>query len=182
LPRELLERLLALAGERYDYEMNMLLNLDKWGIVTREVPIAAAYTDGNKNSHFHPFRDSWRIYRRIAAFIASSLLSTLADWGVFALLGLALHWAPWMSYVIARAGSSFLNYKLNRHIVFGAGGKGSIFKYYGLAVCIAAAGSAGVELLSGFGLHELAAKLLVDTPLFLVSYTVQRKYIFNDKK
>ena len=179
LPRDLFPRLLALAGNRYDYEMNMLLMLEKWKAPYVEVPTETVYIEGNRSSHFHTVRDSWRIYRRIFAFIASSLIACLVDYGAFALFSLVLHFVPWSGYVLARVISSGVNYAINRNVVFGSGKRRSILRYYALALCIMAAGSAGVHLLTSLGIHGILSKLMIDIPLFLVSYTVQRTYVFR---
>ncbi len=179
LPRAIFPGLLAMEGDRYEYEMSMLLNIDRWGIKFVEVPIETVYLEDNKSSHFHPLRDSWLIYGKILKFIASSFASFLIDYGLFALFSLLFRLDYWLSYILARAVSSFINYMINRHIVFAKGKASSVFKYYLLAVLIMAAGSGGGDLLTWVGIPGLLAKLLVDVPLFFVSYTMQRKYIFK---
>jgi len=62
LPRNLLETLSNLAGERYEYEMSVLTYLCRSGYRPLEVPIQTVYFDGNCSSHFHPIWDSLRIY------------------------------------------------------------------------------------------------------------------------
>lgn len=60
-PRDLLPGLLQLQGERYEYEMAVLTHLCRAGRTPVEVPIETLYLDGNRSSHFKPFRDSIRI-------------------------------------------------------------------------------------------------------------------------
>lgn len=179
LPSNIFPELLAMEGDRYEYEMSMLLNIDRWGIKYIEVPIETVYLEGNKSSHFHPLRDSWLIYGKIIKFIASSLASFVVDYGMFALLNLVFRLDYWSSYFLARAVSSFVNFMINRHVVFANGERSSVFKYYLLAVMIMAVGIGGGDLLTLVGVPDLLAKIIVDVPLFLVSYTVQRKYIFK---
>ncbi len=179
LPRKLFAELCVLEGERYEYEMNMLLNIERWGVKYFEVPIKTVYLEGNKSSHFHPLRDSWLIYGKILKFLTSSLASFVVDYGIFVLLSAAFKLEYWFSYVLARAVSSFVNYMINRHIVFANGRNSSVIKYYLLAVVIMTLGSAGVNILTVAGIPGLLSKLMVDLPLFFVSYTVQRKYIFK---
>jgi len=179
LPRKIFEELSVLEGDRYEYEMNMLLNIERWGIEYIEVPIETVYIDDNKSSHFHPLRDSWLIYGKILKFLTSSLASFVVDYGIFLLLSAAFRLDYWLCYVLARAVSSFVNYMINRHIVFANGRKSSIVKYYLLALGIMAVGSTGVDLLTLAGISGLLSKIMVDVPLFFVSYTVQRKYIFK---
>lgn len=62
LPLALLPELVALRGERYEYEMTMLAYLCRSGRRPLEVPVATVYLDNNRGSHFHPLWDSLRIY------------------------------------------------------------------------------------------------------------------------
>ena len=179
MPKRLFGQLMALKGERYEYEMNMLLNLQRWGVDYIEVPIQTVYIEDNASSHFHPLRDSWRIYGKILKFCASSLISFLVDYGGYALLSTALHMEPWLSYVAARVVSSYVNYSINRHIVFGVGKKNSILKYYALALCVMAVGSLSVDLLSSIGINHIIAKFMIDAPLFVINFIIQRKYVFK---
>lgn len=49
--------------------MNMLLNCAECGVDWVEVPIRTVYlNDKNTYSHFHPFKDSLRIYQSILKF------------------------------------------------------------------------------------------------------------------
>ena len=89
----------------------------------------------------------------------------------------------------ARAVSSFFNFKVNNRLVFvnrGRYGK-ALLRYYCLAIPV---------MLSSAGLLTLADRLLgvtaptlstlikivIDTVLFLVSYFVQKKWVFSGKK
>lgn len=69
----LVPRMLAIPGDRYEYEMNVLLLCAKEGIPILELPIATIYLNHNASSHFHTFRDSLRVYREILKFTATSI-------------------------------------------------------------------------------------------------------------
>ena len=62
LPASLLPHLIALPGERYEYEMVMLAYLCQQAGPVQEVEIATVYLDGNRGSHFDPLRDPFRVY------------------------------------------------------------------------------------------------------------------------
>lgn len=62
IPRGLFGRLLALGGERYEYEMVMLADARRHGERPVQIPIATVYLDNNATSHFSPLKDSVRIY------------------------------------------------------------------------------------------------------------------------
>ncbi len=57
--------LLSIPGDRYEYEMNMLLDAAKHGIPIGEIDIRTVYEEGNPSSHFNPIKDSAKIYRCI---------------------------------------------------------------------------------------------------------------------
>lgn len=75
---ELTEKLLSVEGERYEYEMNVLMTCAREKIPIEEVPISTIYRDkNNSNSHFHGLRDSYRIYREILKHTLSRLFERL---------------------------------------------------------------------------------------------------------
>ena len=43
----------------------MLLSLREAGVGIGEVVIETVYIDENESSHFHPLKDSWKIYKII---------------------------------------------------------------------------------------------------------------------
>lgn len=63
IPREYVGRCRSLDGDRYEYEMNMLLDACAARLPIREVEIETVYIDNNRASHFHALRDGLRIYR-----------------------------------------------------------------------------------------------------------------------
>lgn len=69
---ELTEKFLSVEGERYEYEMNVLMACAKAKIPIEEVQISTIYRDrNNSNSHFRSYRDSVRIYKEILKFTLS---------------------------------------------------------------------------------------------------------------
>lgn len=66
---ELAGKLLSVEGERYEWEMNVLMTCAKEKIPIKEVQTSTIYRDrDNSNSHFRGFRDSFRIYKEIFKF------------------------------------------------------------------------------------------------------------------
>ncbi len=85
--RSLLGLMLEIPGERYEYEMNMLLQCGRQGTPILEVPIQTVYTDQqNSTSHFDTVQDSGRICKTIIKFISSSLVSFAIDYVAFLFL------------------------------------------------------------------------------------------------
>lgn len=65
---DLIPSLLAVSGDRYEYELNVLMDFAGRGIPIREIEIETVYLEGNKSSHFDTVRDSYRIYKEIAKY------------------------------------------------------------------------------------------------------------------
>ena len=88
-PRDMLEKMVNVYGDRFEYETNMLLAFKEQGIPFDEVKIRTVYIEENKSSHFRVIHDSWRIYKLILAhffrYTVSSLVSAVVDTGCYAL-------------------------------------------------------------------------------------------------
>lgn len=69
---KLIDYLLKIEGDRFEYEMNVLLNSSKDKVKIKEVEIETIYIDNNKRSHFNKLKDSYRIYKSILKFIFKS--------------------------------------------------------------------------------------------------------------
>ena len=65
IPKELVAGYLQIRGERFEYEMEMLIESAVRGIPVREISIQTIYKNQNTGSHFRPFEDSVLIYRLI---------------------------------------------------------------------------------------------------------------------
>lgn len=190
IPARYLEVMMEIEGSRYEYETNMLLEMKARRIPFEEVPIRTIYLEENESSHFNPLRDSLRIYRTIFAFAASSVVSSLIDLLLF-YLGIRLltyampeeGWNIVIATAVARICSSLFNYNMNRRKVFRGGGRNSILKYYMLCVLQFAASAGFVSLLAFLfpagSLGKTLFKALVDGLLFLLSYQIQREWVFR---
>jgi glycosyltransferase involved in cell wall biosynthesis len=62
-PADRLDWLLSVPGERFEYEMNVLLHAARAGYPIDEIPVATTYVDDNASSHFGSLADSARVYR-----------------------------------------------------------------------------------------------------------------------
>lgn len=65
IPGSVLPLMANLNGERYEYETNMLIKVSELSIPYEEVPISTIYEENNASSHFHPVKDSIKIYLQI---------------------------------------------------------------------------------------------------------------------
>lgn len=61
----LLDKMININGDRYEYEMNVLLTFSKHKIPIKELTIKTIYIDNNSSSHFNTIKDSYRIYKEI---------------------------------------------------------------------------------------------------------------------
>ena len=177
----LLPFMIDVEGNRFEYEMNMLLDAPKNKIDIKEEVIETIYEDGNSGTHFHPIKDSFRIYKQLLKqffkFIIASFSSFLVDYGCFALFFMFMD--KIYANILARVISSIFNFTLNRNIVFKD--KGNVFiavlKYYLLAAFILLCNTLLLMLLSKV-LPVLLAKVIVEIILFTISYFVQKRFIF----
>ena len=201
IPRKDLPTMLAIEGDRFEYETNMLLTLKQKSIPFREVKIRTVYIEENKSSHFRVIRDSWRIYKLILAhffrYTLVSISSAVIDEGCYIaftgllrsiLSGLALTAS---ATAAARLVSSLFNFFMNKKVVFQSGvatGK-ALLRYYALALPMLAAQALlthGAYAL--LGISEDATGLraviyaVVMTVLYLVSYMVQQRWVFQEKE
>lgn len=181
LPASSLPAMARIEGERYEYEMNVLLKLRDLGLGVYEVPIETIYIDDNAGSHFNPVRDAIKIYMVIFKYLFSSILSFVIDYALYWLCLGVFGFSALISYALARLVSSQVNYHLNKHTVFGGrGGKGAMLRYYALCVTQGVLGAALVQVLPGIlPLSAAVIKIPVDLLLFMLSYFIQRDYVFK---
>ena len=187
IPASFMETLLAIPGERYEFESHMLMETREQQVPIREIPIQTVYLNQNKSSHFHPLRDSLRIYKIFAKFLFSSLSSSLLDLGLFwvfcRLLPSALGvWRITAATLLARLFSASYNYFFNHHLVFKSKQAHhlALSKYALLAgvqmACSALFVSGLFQLTRG---NELVIKILVDSLLFFISFQIQREFVYR---
>ena len=184
--RSMIPILLSIDGDRYEYEINMLLRLAADGVPIIEEEIETVYEDNNSGSHFRTVADSVRVYKEILKFSASSLISFAVDYCMYALLLAATGAAGIASSVVvsnigARLVSGAANYTLNRKLVFKSrtGFAKSAAQYILLAAFILAGNTIVLSVLTAsFGVNKLLAKLITEVLFFAISWTVQRYVIF----
>jgi len=202
--KELLPTMISVKGERYEYEMNMLIACTTAKIPVRPLSIETVYENNNEGSHFRSVRDSARIYLVILSgffrFVGSSTLSFLVDYGLYLLinnllkavfpslyrqffLGTIVGLVPNVAIatIMARLGSGAFNFFINKRFVFG--NPATVRKTFPRYLCVFIA----VMLLSAVltstlhlwtGWSDNIAKIPVDLLLFFFSYRVQQKWVF----
>lgn len=180
-PAAMLPWLTAVPGERYEYELNILLEARPAGYLIRTVDIATVYLDHNSGSHFRPIADSARIYALLLKFLASSLASFAIDTAAFLVLT-AVTGSVLIAVVGARGISSGVNFLVNRHLVFRHGRERKAtrtgVRYFALVLTLLAANLAVMSALDRLAVAALPAKLLAEAALLAVSYSVQQRFLF----
>lgn len=184
---ELVHKFLSTAGERFEYEMNMLMDCKEYGIPILEVPIETVYLEANAGTHFHPIRDSIRIYAIFGKFLATSLSSSVIDIVMFTVFVSLLKLTGTAHYILlatvgARILSSIYNYLMNKGVVFRCEGKvqSTFIKYYTLCIVQMLCSAGLVALFFGMlRLNETVVKIVVDTFLFLISFRIQKEWVFK---
>jgi putative flippase GtrA len=185
----LIPTLLDVGGDRYEYEMNMLVSCTKLKIPITEVPIETIYTDEkNTSSHFRVVKDSVRIYGNLLLFAGSSFLSFLVDFAAFniffwALNPLVSENLDIVSNVAARIISASFNYYLNCTYVFNSEKKiKNALEYFLLAAVILVLNTVVLNFFIGsLGIQHSLAKLITEVVFISVSYTLQRFVILKRK-
>lgn len=113
----LMDYMIEIEGERFEYEMNVLLYLSKRNIKYKEIEIQTIYIDNNKKSHFKALKDSLKIYGKIAEFKVIPLITFFMDLVVFAALIIWLNKII-PSNIISKVISLALYYILNIREIF----------------------------------------------------------------
>ncbi|MBR2697636.1 MAG: bifunctional glycosyltransferase family 2/GtrA family protein [Clostridia bacterium] len=183
--RACMEKFRDIPGERYEYEINMLLYAAREGIEIREETIETVYIDDNSASSFHPFRDSFKIYACILKFAASSMLAFVID-AVMVLIMMAVTGGQErLSQTVARVVSSTVNFIVNKKVVYESKQDWlpELIKYALLAVA-----NLGVNLLVVKPLSDLMAGrfflayLIVQVIMYALNFVLQGKFVYNRKK
>lgn len=197
IPRKYLEEMtVELKGDRYDFETHMIVYCAEKKIPLKEQWIETVYLNNNEGTHYKNVSDSLRIAAVLfknSTFlkqIVTSMLSFITDLGLFWLLSVIITLNDISMEVLvctasARVCSAILNYFLNRSFVFK--NKASIAtsapKYFVVASCMMVLSWLGVSqlvsMITSNPSGRVVIKAIVDGLLFLLSYFVQKKWVFS---
>ena len=185
--------LLMVRGDRFEYEMEMLIHSKKNDVPILEITIETIYPENPEDhvTHFKAIRDSLKIVgvviKNLNLYILSSILSGVLDVFVFYLLSSVIlgnisALNTLIATVTARVASSLLNFFLNRKYVFAGKSNKSMIRYYILWFCQLGA-SYGLIFLFGnvLGLPMTPMKLAGDLLLALFSYQIQKLWVFKNE-
>lgn len=182
-------------GERFEYEINMLIEAVRNKVEIVEHKIKTIYFDNNSETHFNPVKDSIKIYgvmlKRFLRFFISGITSSILDIGLFTIFynifkhNFTTTVTILIATILARVCSSMYNYIINKNLVFNDNKKrNTIIKYY--ILCI-------IQMLISWLLvnkvyiviNEIISpsivKIFVDVVLFLISFQIQQRWVFAKK-
>ena len=199
IPYRYLQTFCDIEGERFEYETRMLLEFKRSDIPYMVVPIKTVYIEENASTHFNPVKDSIKIYKVIFKYTFSKtapkyVLSSLASWVIdnliFNLLEIFLVMITislrlLVSTVIARVISSIFNFTMNKKLVFKSDKdtKSAAVRYYILWFCQMIVSYLLVyiftKLLASGNVAVAITKIIVDVVLFVISYNIQKRWVFK---
>ena len=187
IPAKYFDFALHVAGDRYDYEMRFLEQMSEKNIIYRTVGIETIY-EKDRVTHFSAVRDSYLIYKTFFKNVVSSLLSAVVDISSFMLLAYAGN-NVFSATAIARVISGIFNFSLNKVWVFekkdSHNTRNESLKYLTLFLAqMFFSGFLTDAINNSFSSDNglLISKMLADCFLFIVSFIVQRFWIFSSNK
>ena len=187
IPRNLFDKALNIKGNGYEYEMNMLMEFHRDNINFEYKEINTVYIEGNKSSHFKPIKDSIKIYVNIFKFSLASLISSVVDLTIFTVLMYFLEinmaYKILIATILSRITSGAFNFIVNKFWVFGSKNQiiKQVSKYMLLFLTIMMCSYIGVYMLCFLPIPIAIIKIIVDSGLFILSYKIQNKLIFNNR-
>lgn len=189
----LIDEMIMIQGNRFEYESQVLIDCVEKNIPIKTKSIQTIYEDNNSGTHFQPLRDSLLISKvllgRFSKFFSSSIMSSIIDIG-FAWLFLDLlkicifddFLRIICATILARIISMLFNYTVNKKYVFKNKSSHKTFiRYLILSIIIMLLSGSFVYIAANFiGINEKIAKPIVDSLLFLLSYQLQKKWVFKE--
>ena len=196
IPASFLPEFCNIAGERFEYETNMLLQMNRSGISFCEQPIETVYDPDDYSSHYNAVKDSWKLGKIMlrfllsgsgARYVISSVVSFAADKLFYLFLVGAFGVAREATFhLLATFSSSVLNFHLNKLWVFRKQGEywKDLLAYY--CVCIprtllstSFTSLVITRLRTATPGIATVINIIVDTILFIATYFIQKKWVFK---
>ncbi len=196
---KLISKMIKVSGNRFEYEMNVLISLYNQDVPFIETKIKTIYEkkseDVDKRSHFKTVSDSikvWGVLLKninnyvlvvVISLVIELLVFTIGEYFLFSSLTPQI--CTLFSTLTARVLSSIFNYLLNFKYVFNGKGKTTIIKYYVLWFTLLTLSYFFTNLFGNvLGLPILPFKILTDFVLSIFSYKIQATWVFrhNTKK
>jgi glycosyltransferase involved in cell wall biosynthesis len=183
IPLDFIPKVLVLRPTGYDLELEMLVACRNTGRPIREIPIQTIYLEGNRSSHFNPMRDSMRIYFVFVRFAGVSLATAAIDNGIF-LAGIHMFPSVLACQALSRVVAGTFQFTAVRRNVFHSDANigPAMIKFWTL---VAFSGGLSYLIIQAMVRYTpigvVPAKLAAETILFLLSFVVQRDFVFGRK-
>jgi dolichol-phosphate mannosyltransferase len=190
IPDDLIPYIFIARGDEFEYETNMLLECQQKNIDITEIKLRSSHTSAARDKiHFNPFKISFKMYIQLLKFLSSSISSFVVDITFFTLSmwifsPLDKKFSILLSTIIARILSSLYNYLINKYFTFRKKNhtQGTLFRYYSLCVIQMFISYAFVYWLGKIiGINSTIVKIFVDEILFVLSFQIQREWVFKSK-
>lgn len=194
IPAKELAWMAELKGERFEYELNMLIEARRRRLDFTLIPIKTMYFDHNAGSHYSTVKDSTRIFRiLIAGFVhhsGSAVSALIIDLSCFFLLngfvfaGMASAGRIFASTAVARGISASFNFAVNKKRTFSqqGNGVGAAARYFVLCFCQMMVSAGLVYAVSLFWQVDASIiKIMVDVILYIISYQVQLRWVLRGR-
>ena len=199
IPYRYLEIFSEISGERYEYEINVLIYAAKKKIEISEIGIHTIYIDNNSASSFNPIKDSIKIYRCLLnnfkkikgiLYVISGLITVLIymianNMLNFIMFGITKNSeaSALVSMVLALTTSTIINFYMNKYIVF-SNKKKDLFLFMQyctlMAVNLIAYGKF-TEMLTNSDFYTNILKLSIIIVMFFINYFIQNYLMFYKK-
>ncbi len=174
------------AGERYDYEVNVILESKAKEVKIKEIKVDDSNFE-NKKSHYNPLRDSFNLYKIFLRYVLVALITYGVDLGLFRLLMEYLKIISPIYYtvidtVIARVVSSFVGFLIKRNKVFKTKEHtaATTAKYYIVTFGQMLVSAISVWLIQRiWHVDVVVIKMIVDFILFIIGFVLQREWVFK---
>ena len=194
IPVKYMKNLLKIEGERFEYEINMLVELKYNNISTVEHIISKEKETTIRYADYNPIWDICRLIAVMLKYAVSSMAATALDVALFYLIILSMDdtllnvdksAGMLLATVVARVISSTFNCVVNKRTVFKSDEpmKRVIIKFYIFSLLRALVSyvmilGASYVLGSYADTATVIVKLIVDLILFFAGYGIQKKFIF----
>ncbi len=191
LPNKIIPKVMNIDGVEYQYMLNMIIEGQKHGIPVVGVKNEKVSTNSEVFTKPYPKKNAGFIYKNLIIhfikYIISALVSFALDVTLFQIFVgiLEPHHEAYilMSTIFARAISSVWTFTFNRKVVFHSNDNlwKSLLKFYGLVVIqmLASGGLVTIIFRAIRIIPEAVIKVIVDFTIFLISYKVEKQFIFK---
>lgn len=195
IPMSELSWILKIKGQRYEYEVNMLIQAKRRNVKIKQIPIKISSFNLSEKSHYKTISDTTRIVMifllNICLYSAASVLSIVIDVGTFFICNTFIFskvdvaFRLFMSTVISRTLSSMWDFSINRKFFTKGVGefKTHLVRYYTLWFCQMMTSYFLLYMLhSVIKINASILKGMVDIFLAIISYKIQLRYVFSNTK